>query len=173
DWALATPLELGRILRGYLVGQLIHSLHLLALSSPMLLMAFTVSGGEWAALGWCVVAALVQALFYRLCGAITHLAIGQHEAKSLYTIRTILVVVYLPVGWFVPVTSHLAFTSRALDESMTNQPAIVEGPDPVGFLAIYAGLSVLATLVLYLLLLRERRRMAGPPDRAGFGKAVT
>ena len=170
DWALATPLDLGRILRGYLVGQLVHSLHLLALSSPMLLMAFTVSGGEWAALGWCVAAALLQALFYRLCGAITHLAMG-HEAESIYTI--LLVVVYVPLGWFVPVTSHLAFTSRALGETVATQAAIVEAPDPVGFLAIYAGLSVLATLVLYLLLLRERRRMAGPTDRAGFGEAVT
>ena len=32
DWALATPLGLARILRGYVLGQLIHSLHLLALS---------------------------------------------------------------------------------------------------------------------------------------------
>src|SRR5262245_27758786 len=29
DWALATPLGLGRIVRGYLLGQLICSLHLL------------------------------------------------------------------------------------------------------------------------------------------------
>lgn len=173
DWALATPLDLGRILRGYLVGQLVHSLYLLALSSPMLLMAFTVSGGEWAALGWCVAAALVQALFYRLCGAITHLAMGQHETESLYTIRTILGVIYLPVGWLAPVTSHLAFTSRALGASVTNQAAIVEELDPVAFLAIYAGLSALATLAVYLLLLRQRRRMAGPPDHAGFGEAVT
>jgi hypothetical protein len=173
DWALATPLDLGRILRGYLVGQLVHSLHLLVLSLPLLLMAFTVSGGEWHALGWCVAAALIQALFYRLCGAITHLAMGQHGDESLYTIRTILGVVYLPVGWFAPVTSHLAFTSRALGESMTNQTANVAGLDPVGFLAIYAGLSALATLAVYLLLLRQRRRKAGPPDHADFGEAVT
>jgi hypothetical protein len=56
---------------------------------------------------------------------------------------------------------------------MTHPPAIVEGWDPVAFLAIYSGLSVLATLAVYLLLLRERRRMVGPPDRAGFGEAVT
>ena len=119
DWALATPLGLGRILRGYVLGQLVHSLHLLALSSPLLLMAFTVSGGEWAALGWCVAAALVQALFYRLCGAITHLTIGQHRTESYFTVRAILVVVYVPVGWLAPFTSHVAFASRVLGESMT------------------------------------------------------
>ena len=112
DWALATPLGLGRILRGYVLGQLVHSLHLLALSSPLLLMAFTVSGGEWGALGWCMAAALVQALFYRLCGAITHLTIGQHRAESYFTVRAILLVVYVPVGWFVPQVSHVALASR-------------------------------------------------------------
>ncbi|HEX9844498.1 MAG TPA: hypothetical protein VGC20_17190, partial [bacterium] len=90
DWALATPLGLGRVLRGYLLGQLVHSLHLLALSSPLLLMAFTVSGGEWAALAWCLAAALIQAMFYRLCGAITHLTIGQHRGESYFAVRAIL-----------------------------------------------------------------------------------
>jgi hypothetical protein len=173
DWAVATPLGLGRILRGYLAGQFVHSLYLLALSSPLLLMAFTVSGGEWAALGWCVSAALVQAVFYRLCGAITHLTREQHRARRLYTIRTILAVVYVPVGWFAPVTSHLAFTFGALGETVATQPAVLESPDPAEFLAIYAVLSVVAALAVYRLLLRERRRMADAPGRAGFGEVVT
>jgi hypothetical protein len=173
DWALATPLSLGRILRGYLVGQLVHSGHLLVLSSPLLLMAFTVSGGEWAALGWCVTAVLIQALFYRLCGAITHLTMGQHAPQSHFTIRTILAVIYIPVGWLVPATSHLALTFNTLGENVTAQAGIVDGPDAAGFLGIYSMLSVLATLAVYRLLLRERRRMADPPDRAGFGEAVT
>ena len=172
DWALATPLGVGRILRGYLVGQIIHSLHLLVLSSPLLLMAFTVSGGEWTALGWCVAATLIQALFYRLCGAITHLAIGQHQTETLFAIRTVLVVVYVPLGWFAPVTSHLVFTFRMLGETTVAQPAFA-APDPAVFLAIYAGLSLLAALAVYCQLVRERRRMADPPDRAGFEEAVT
>ncbi|MDH3286594.1 MAG: hypothetical protein OEP48_02545 [Betaproteobacteria bacterium] len=173
DWALATPLGLGRVLRGYLLGQFVHSLHLLALSSPLLLMAFTVSGGEWAALGWCLAAALVQALFYRLCGAITHLTIGQHRGESYFTVRAILLLVYVPVGWLAPLTSHVAFTSRALGESMDTQPVFAEVPDQVVFLAAYAGLSVLATLALHRLLLRERRGTAGPHDDGAVGEAVT
>ena len=35
DWALATPLGLGRILQGYVTGQVIQSLHQLALSAPI------------------------------------------------------------------------------------------------------------------------------------------
>lgn len=173
DWALATPLDLGRVLRGYLLGQLVHSLHLLALSSPLLLMAFTVSGGEWDALGWCLAAALVQALFYRLCGAITHVTIGQHRGESYVTVRAILLLVYVPVGWLAPVTSHIAFTSGALGESRAAQAAFAATPDQVAFLATYAGLGALATFALYFLLRRERRDMAGPRGGAGVGEAIT
>lgn len=172
DWALATPLGLGRILGGYVLGQLVHSLHLLVLSSPLLLMAFTVSGGEWVALGWCMAAILVQALFYRLCGAITHLTIGQHREASHFAVRAVLVLVYVPVGLLVAFTSHVAFTLRALGDGMDTQPAFAALPDHIAFLAAYAGLSVLAAAALYRLLLRERRGKAGSQNGAGFGEAV-
>jgi hypothetical protein len=162
DWALATPLRPGRILRGYLLGQLLYSLHFLALSLPLLLMAFAISGGEWAALGWCVAAALVQAVFYRLCGAITHLTIGQHRAESRFAVRAILVLVYVPVGLLAPVTSHVAFTSRMLGENMGPRSALAAVPDNVAFLAAYAGLALIAALALHGLLARERLAMAAP-----------
>jgi len=164
DWALATPLRPGRILRGYLLGHALYSLHFLALSLPVLLTAFTISGGEWAALGWCVAAALVQAVFYRLCGAITHLTIGQHRTESRFTVRAILVLVYVPVGLAAPVTSHVAFTSRVLGKDMGSGTALAAVPDNVGFLAAYAGLAMIAALALYWLLARERlgmKEMAG------------
>jgi hypothetical protein len=172
DWALASPLGLGRILRGYLAGHLVHSLHLLALSSPLLLMAFTVSGGEWVGLGWCMAAALVQALFYRLCGAIAHLTIGQHRAECRVAVRAILLLIYVPVGFLAPFVSHVALTSRALGESAATAAATAAAPAPVGFLAAYAGLSVLATLALHRLLLRARRGTPDHRDRAGIGEAL-
>jgi hypothetical protein len=172
DWARATPLGPGRIVRGYLVGQLVHSLHLLALSAPLLLIAFTVSGGEWAALTWCMAAALLQALFYRLCGAIAHLTVGHYVAASTF-VWTILLLVYAPVGWLAPVTSHVAFTSRALGETMALQPASERVMDQLAFLAIYGGLGVLAALALHRLLLRERRRARGPHGDARLGEAAT
>ncbi|HEY7656644.1 MAG TPA: hypothetical protein VH881_07255 [Burkholderiales bacterium] len=173
DWALATPLGLGRVLGGYLLGQVVHSLYLLALSAPLLLTAFTVSGGEWAALGWCLAAALLQALFYRLSGAMTHLAIGQHRGETYFTVRAILLLMYVPVGWLVPLTSHIAFTSRALGESTATRPESGSVPDEWVFLALYAGLSVLATIVLHRLLARARRGMAGSQAGARVGEAVT
>lgn len=168
DWALATPLGLGRVLRGYLLGQIAHSLHLAALSSPLLLMAFTVSGGEWVALGWCLAAALVQALFYRLCGAITHLVIGQHRAESYFTVRAILLAGYVGVGWLAPFASHVVLTSRLLSESA----AALAAPGPLAFLVFYAGLGLLAAAALHRLLARARRRAAGPHGGAGVGEAV-
>lgn len=166
DWALATPLGLGRIIGGYVTGQLIQSLHQLALSAPVILVAFTVSGGEWTAAGWCVAAALVQALFYRLCGAITHLTMGEHGARSLFTVRTILFVVYIPVGWIAPITSHLALTYHTLGESGS-----AGAVDENVFLGLYAGLAAAAAVTVYLLLLRERR--SASRERAGFGEAIT
>lgn len=172
DWALATPLGLVRVLRGYLLAQLIHSLYLLALSSPLLLMAFAVSGGEWVALAWCLAAALIQAMFYRLCGAITHLTIGQHRGESYFTVRAILLLMYVPVGWLAPAASHIDFTSRALAESAAARPELGSVPDGWEFLAFYAGLCVLAAILLHRILARARRGMAGPSDGAAFGKAV-
>ena len=161
DWALATPLRPGRILRGYVLGQVLSSLHFLVLSFPLLLVAFTISGGEWAALGWCVGAALIQALFYRLCGAITHLTIGQHRAESRFAARAILVLVYVPLGLAAPVTSHVTFTSRVLgaDPAMMASAALRAN---VAFFAAYALLAVTAALVLYWLLGRERLALAAP-----------
>lgn len=160
DWALATPLRPARILRGYLLGQTLCSLHFLVLSIPVLLMAFMVSGGEWAALGWCVAAALVQAVFYRLCGALTHLTIGQHRAESRFAVRAILVLVYVPVGLAAPATSHVAFTTRVLGSDTGSGTALAAVQDNVAFLAAYAGLAMIAALVLYWLLARERLGMA-------------
>ena len=170
DWALATPLRLGRILRGYVLGQLVHSVHLLALSAPLLLVAFVVSGGEWPALAWCAAAMLIQALFYRLSGAVAHLTIGQHPAECHFVVRTILVVVYVPIGWLVPFTSHVAFASRMLGDGVQTQPAFAGVPDHWAFMALYTGLCMFMALVLHLLLLRGRRGMAGP--RGGAGEAL-
>lgn len=162
DWALATPLALGRIVSGCLLGQLVHSLHLVAMAAPLVLMAFTVSGGEWIPLGWCLLALLVQALFFRLCGAITHLTVGQHADASRTAVRTILALVYVPLGLLVPFSSHIALTSRLLGEGSAGAVSTALA-GPVTFLAFYAALGALATALLYALLVRARRGLPGPP----------
>jgi hypothetical protein len=167
DWALATPLRLRRVLAGYVGGQLVHHLHLLALSSPFLLMAFTVSGGEWIALGWCLAAALVQALFYRLCGAITHLAIGHHPAECHFIVRAVVVVPYVLIGWLVPLTSHVALSAQLLGERQDAQPVLTLMPEPWTFIALYSALSLLALAVVGALLSHHRRHTAGAAAHEG------
>jgi len=172
DWALTTPLGLGRIVFGFLLGQLVHVLHLLALASPLVLAAFTVSGGEWREVALCMASTLVQAMFYALSGAVMHLTIGQHRAECHFFVRAVLIVVYLPIGWLVPITSHVAFASRTLGDGVPAQGAFSGMlPDPWLFLTLYMGLSMLCALAVYLLLMRCRARQAGP--RAGRGEAVT
>lgn len=171
DWACSTNLSLGRILHGYVWGQLVHSLHALALSAPLVLMAFTVSGGAWGAVAWCVAASIIQALFYRLAGAITQISIGQHPTESHFIVRAIVGVVYVVVGWLAPVTSHVAFTLRALGTGAPAQPTGAGIADHWIFMAIYAALSMIAALVL-VLLLRARRRAAGPRSGTMAGEAA-
>jgi hypothetical protein len=172
DWALATPLAAGRILHGYVLGHLLLSLHLLALSAPLVLMAFTVSGGEWPALGWCMGAVLLQGLFYRLCGAIIHIAIGQHRAESRFFVRATLIAIYIPVAFLLPLTSHILLTSRALGEGLGLDAMFAAPPQYFAFLAAYGGLGILTAAVLYVLLLRARRARNGPQERPSMREAM-
>ena len=162
DWALATPLRTGRILRGCLLGHLVYGTYMLLLSAPLVLMAFTISGGEWAPLGWCTAATLVQALFYALCGAVVQLAIGTHRGAANATVRTIVVVMYAVIGLAAPFLSHVMLCSRLLSEGEPVQPAFAAMSDAAAFLTAYAGLGMLAAFALYRLLLRVRRGAAGP-----------
>src|SRR5262249_51696975 len=107
------------------------------------------------------------------CGAIVHLTMGQHADPSLFVIRTIVGVIYVPIGWFVPVASHWALTHHALGETASALSAFAKASDPVIFLAAYAVLSVIAALVVYRLLIHKRRRLAASDDRAGFKEAAT
>jgi hypothetical protein len=172
DWALAAPLGVGRILHGYVLGHLVLSLHLLALSSPLVLMAFTVSGGEWPPLAWCVAAVLLQGLFYRLCGAIIQLTIGRHRAESRFFVRAILIVVYVPVAFLLPATSHILLSSRALGEGLGLDATFAAPPQYSAFLAIYGGLGIVAAFVLYVLLLQARRATPGPRERPSMREAM-
>ena len=72
---------------------------------------------------------LTLALFSGLCGAITQLSLGEHRAAITYAVRSILLVVYVPVGLLAPVTSHLALTHRLLGEDIAPPPAIAAMPD--------------------------------------------
>jgi hypothetical protein len=172
-WAHETALHPARIVSGCVSGQLLHSAYLLLLSTPLMLMAFTVSGGEWPALAWCVAAIVVQALFYRLCGAIIGLTLEAHVSAKRYAVRALLLVVYVPTGLLAPLTSHLAITYRTLGEPAAVKPAAAAMPDAAIFISIYAAAGVIAALVVHRLLWRARGGPNRPVDAAKVDRVAT
>jgi hypothetical protein len=163
EWTAASPLPVSRILAGYLQGQVVHALHLMSLSSPLVLMAFAVSGGEWIPLAWSFAAILFQATFYRLLGAVVYLAIGHHGAITFLAIRLALLLVYALGAALLPVASHLVLSARLL--SLDGPPPVGIGPvpGPIGFVALYLLASAALTAVLHRQLSRREPDVAAGP----------
>lgn len=148
EWRHATPLSPGRIVRGYLAGHLLQSVHLVVLSSPLLLLAYAVSGSDWPGLIWSVTAALFQATFYRLLGAAMTMSIGHYERLMSFALRAVLLLGYLLTWAWLPAASHWRVSAQLLDGG--------GWPETTDFLLIYTGLCALLTAVLYRLLARRR-----------------
>lgn len=153
EWAAATRLGLARILAGYLGAHLLQVLHLLTLSLPLMMLAFGVSGGEWAAFGWCLCAIVFQATFYRLAAAAVYMAIGHHGAMTVLSVRALLLATYGLTTLLVPPLSHPALCWRLLK---TTAGGVAEA-EPLVFLLAYGVASALLAAVLHrqLALLRE------------------
>ena len=164
EWTLASPLPLLRILRGYAGGQLLQSFHALFLSSPLLLAAFTVAGGAWPPLLASLAALLAQALFYRLSGALIYLSLGHRRTLALLSVRAVLFLGYaLPLA-ALPSASHIMLSHRLFD-SPASSASSAAPPEPLFFVLVYAGLSVVLSAALYLLL-SWHRRTAAAAERA-------
>jgi hypothetical protein len=154
-WAVATPLGLGRILRGYISAHLLQTLHALLLSSPLLLMAYAVAGDGWPGLGWSLLTVLLQATFYRLLGALMYILIGHHEVLMFIALRAVLLSGYVLAGILFPLSSHLVVAARLLNGS----PELSYLQD---FSVIYGMLCLLSGAALYVLLARQRRLTDSP-----------
>lgn len=162
EWALASPLSLGRVLAGYLQAQVVLAAYLTLLATPPVLMAFAVSGGEWAPLAWCFAAILFQATFYRLAGAVVYLAIGHHAAMTFLGVRAILIVTYVASAVLVPLASHVVLSARLLRLEVGPPDAGEWLTASLGFLALYAAASMLLVLVMYRQLSRDMPPPAVP-----------
>lgn len=156
EWALTTRLGLGRILRGYLAGHCLQTLHAVVLSSPLLLAAFSVSGGTWSGLAWSLAAILVQAAFYRLVGALVYLTIGDKRVLTLLCLRALVLLGYAVTVFALPLASHLVISYRLLN-ARSIPPNVTAVSDQLAFVLVYAGLCALLMLLLHRLLSRHRR----------------
>jgi len=157
DWAAETPRALGRILVGYLAGHLLHTVHLLSLSAPLLLTAFSVSGGEWDALGWCLTAILFQATFCRLAAASIHLSIGHYPAMSILSVRAVVVLSYVLTAAFAPAASPLTLAARLLGAATPDRAA---PSATLTFVLLHVAASAVLVAVLHAQLARIRRGAA-------------
>ena len=154
EWLDATPLSPWRIARGYLAGHLLQATHAVALSSPLVLAAFSVSGGEWPALGWAVLMILVQSACYRLGAAVVYLAIGHRGELCFWTVRAAVVAVYVGTAVWSPIASHPIACARLL---AGDGPALAGAiPAHVVFVAVYALVGAVLWLALGRQLARER-----------------
>ena len=167
EWAVATPLKLTRILRGYLCGHLVQTLHVIVLSSPLLFTAFSVAGSEWSGLAWSVTAVLFQATFYRLLGAVVYMTIGHHDATTFFSLRAVLLAGYAVPAALLPVTSHLVISYHLLNGRPSMHLASGILPGHVAFLLVYTVLSVVLAAVLYSILSHHRRMTAASVPLSG------
>lgn len=161
EWAVSTPLPLPRVLRGYLIGHLVQTLHALALSSPLLLTAFSVGGGEWPVLGWSLVTIALLATCFRLVGAVLYLAIGHYDVATHLSLRALLLVGYAATPVLYPPASHFVVSYRLMDDPSSLHLVGATLPDHIAFALVYAGLSAVFTIVLYRLLSDLRRKTGG------------
>ena len=168
EWALASRLPLVRILRGYVAGQILQSGHALLLSSPLLLAAFAVGGGAWPALLASLGVLLVQALFYRLSGALVYLVLGHRRTLALVSVRAVLLLGYALPPFVLPAASHVMVSHRLFNRPAPAQSVTV--PEPLLFVLVYAALSSLLMLALLFLFSRHRDAAeSGREVRSGFG----
>ena len=145
------------------VSQLVHALHLLALSSPLVAMAFGVSAGEWRALALSVAAILFLAVFYRLLGAVVLSWMGPQGVMTFLTVRILVVLTYGLALAVVPAASHLVLASRALAPGGMPLPGLGPVPGPLAFGALYT----LGCALLGLVLARRLAALRAPGVRAG------
>jgi hypothetical protein len=160
EWAVGTSLSIRQILTGGVFGHGLQTLHQLALSSPLLCLAYTVGGGDGASLAACLLMVVLQAEVFWLTGAIVYLLIG-HSGQSTYvTLRVIVAATYLGSAVAMPSASHFRMSVHLLGGSSEGELSSTLLTPPLVFLLTHAVLIALLCLVLAALLLRYRRNIA-------------
>ncbi|MCB1738933.1 MAG: hypothetical protein KDK91_01070 [Gammaproteobacteria bacterium] len=165
EWALATPLSVPRIVSGYVQAQLLQSLHAVALCAPLLVVAHVVSASYWSAVVWCLLAAMLQALLYRLLAASLHLGLGHRAELVFYSSRAVLV-----LGQALTLACACSLSHPLLAHALLGgDDASLVASVPGLFLLVYGSSVMLMCLVVGLQLRPYRSRADGadvqPPHR--------
>ena len=149
DWAAATPLPLGRMLRGYLLAHLVQTVWLLLLSLPLVLCAFPVSGARWQGLVPSLLVIVFMATAFRLAGACIYLAIGRHRVTTLVCVRAVVLLTYVLTAVAVAPASHLRLAGALLGDGAD------PGWDPTLSTALFMGIHTAVCVALLVVLHRQ------------------
>jgi hypothetical protein len=155
EWTSVDALPLNRLLAGYLASHLLISMFWVGLAMPLVMAAWSVGGGGWSALGASIVALTVQALTFRLVGAVLYLRVGHHGALMFVLLRTVFVVAYIVLGFIVPAGSYLVFALAVLAPGSSLEFSL--GSGAIQFMAIYSAVGVAMTGLLAQRLRTMRR----------------
>lgn len=158
EWVAGTRVGVGRIVAGYLCAHLLQTVHLLLMSSPLLLAGLLVSGGAGRPLAWVLLAVVLMATVYRLAGALVYLLIGHHATRTFVTLRALLLLSYAALPFALPAASHPLLGQALLTAQPWMQLDAGGVPGEQVFVAAHAIVAMLFTLALHQLLSRHRRR---------------
>ena len=160
EWTVGTPLSIRRIVSGAVLGHGLQTLHQLALSAPLVCVAYTVGGGEWRSLVLCLVMVVLHAEVFWLVGAIIYLIIGHNGQSTFVTLRFFAAAAYLGISIAFPPASHFRMTIHLMDESSVWKMSTTILTPQLVFLLTYAASIAILCLVLATLLRRYRRNSA-------------
>lgn len=158
DWIAGTRLALSKILSGYIYSHLAQCVHLIALALPIILLAFSISGGQWPSLAMCLTMVVVQSVFYRLAAATIYIAFGKHAALTAISVRALVLLTYAITAWMVPSASHVVITINDLDGGASARSFHTTSAS-VQFLTLYTLASTVMLYVLYRQLSSLRARL--------------
>ena len=137
--------------------------YLLALATPVTLVAHAIASVPASSLLWIVLITIVHTSFYRLLG--TWLQQCQAEPNSLFianALRVALVAIYICTSFFLPRLSHLSM-SRTLTQpagGAVDSASTFVGPFVLPFIVTYAALCALLCAGLLRQLSQQRRDAA-------------
>lgn len=158
EWTLSTPLSIGRIVGGSLLGHAVQTMLLLLFSLPLLAIAYSHGGSAWTPVGQILATVVVQAMLFYLIGATLYLRIGHHGRITYLVIRLVLAGTYVLTALYVPILSHLLIAVDALGSARFSVSFGVTFAPYQGFLGVHAVLIAALTAVLWAQLHRFRSR---------------
>lgn len=137
EWLIATKVPLSNLYGGYLVAHIIQTLYWILLSCPLVVVAWSVDGGNWRALAAVIGLIALLSSVFRMIGVCIYLAIGQYGVFTWYSLRVILLSGLVLSVLVMPVANFWEITERILEMSYTGlEPAVLNAVATIYFVGV-------------------------------------